>query len=262
MKMMSKTIAVAALAVAATGVAEARIALGTDTTAAGGEFALAITNLTKEVSYVLDSGIFSVNLNPNAPLTLTTTAAADAAFSQFISSYTAGDNVVWGFGTANVLLEATEQVPNVGYYGTKETPANPNLSGYLQANTAWSTMMNLNNTGTVGIDDAVNTSSFRAKGTAGYLGDYGLNGGGAAAYNIFGGLGNSLAFIKDGVTGEFGDIPTFQLLGTANLALTSNSATFTAFSAPAAVPLPAAVWMFGAGLMGMLRLNRRKSVTA
>jgi hypothetical protein len=28
----------------------------------------------------------------------------------------------------------------------------------------------------------------------------------------------------------------------------------------AAVPLPAAVWMFGAGLMGMLRLNRRKSM--
>ncbi len=29
-----------------------------------------------------------------------------------------------------------------------------------------------------------------------------------------------------------------------------------------AVPLPAAVWMFGAGLMGMLRMNRRKSVQA
>lgn len=29
---------------------------------------------------------------------------------------------------------------------------------------------------------------------------------------------------------------------------------------PAAVPLPAAVWMFGAGLMGLLRLNRRRSL--
>jgi len=27
-----------------------------------------------------------------------------------------------------------------------------------------------------------------------------------------------------------------------------------------AVPLPAAVWMFGAGLMGVLRLTRRKSM--
>ena len=36
--------------------------------------------------------------------------------------------------------------------------------------------------------------------------------------------------------------------------LTGNTLTF--------VPLPAAVWLFGAGLMGMVRLNRRKSVQA
>jgi hypothetical protein len=28
------------------------------------------------------------------------------------------------------------------------------------------------------------------------------------------------------------------------------------------VQLPAAVWMFGAGLMGVLRLNRRKAIQA
>ena len=45
--------------------------------------------------------------------------------------------------------------------------------------------------------------------------------------------------------------------------LTDSSLTFAApvvVTPPAAVPLPAAVWMFGAGLMGMLRLNRRKSM--
>jgi len=41
--------------------------------------------------------------------------------------------------------------------------------------------------------------------------------------------------------------------------LAGNSLTFAA-PAVAAVPLPAAVWMFGAGLMGVLRLNRRKSM--
>lgn len=41
--------------------------------------------------------------------------------------------------------------------------------------------------------------------------------------------------------------------------LAGNSLTFAA-PAPAAVPLPAAVWMFGAGLMGVLRLTRRKSM--
>ncbi|MBD9355735.1 hypothetical protein [Methylomonas albis] len=41
--------------------------------------------------------------------------------------------------------------------------------------------------------------------------------------------------------------------------LAGNSLTFTA-PPVASVPLPAAVWMFGAGLMGVLRLNRRKSL--
>lgn len=43
--------------------------------------------------------------------------------------------------------------------------------------------------------------------------------------------------------------------------LSGNTLTLSA-ATPAAVPLPAAVWMFGAGLMGVLRLNRRKSVEA
>lgn len=45
--------------------------------------------------------------------------------------------------------------------------------------------------------------------------------------------------------------------------LAGNALTFAAPAItppPAAVPLPAAVWMFGAGLMGVLRLNRRKSM--
>ena len=42
--------------------------------------------------------------------------------------------------------------------------------------------------------------------------------------------------------------------------LAGNTLSFSAPVVPAAVPLPAAVWLFGAGLMGMLRLNRRKSM--
>jgi|CXWL01.1.fsa_nt_gi hypothetical protein len=52
------------------------------------------------------------------------------------------------------------------------------------------------------------------------------------------------------------DANDIKLLGSYNLSLTS--LTFT----PSAVPLPAAVWMFGAGLMGLLRATRRKSLAA
>ncbi|PPD37018.1 MAG: hypothetical protein CTY18_01500 [Methylomonas sp.] len=41
--------------------------------------------------------------------------------------------------------------------------------------------------------------------------------------------------------------------------LTAQGLSFTAEGGQTAVPLPAAVWMFGAGLMGVLRLNRRKA---
>jgi hypothetical protein len=62
---------------------------------------------------------------------------------------------------------------------------------------------------------------------------------------------------------DFGDTVTQQtfepgdtiLLG--SLRLAGNALTFG--SGVPAVPLPAAVWMFGAGLMGMLRASRRKA---
>ena len=49
-----------------------------------------------------------------------------------------------------------------------------------------------------------------------------------------------------------------KLVGAFTLA--GNTLSFA--PAVSAVPLPAAVWMFGAGLMGVLRLNRRKAVQA
>ena len=63
--------------------------------------------------------------------------------------------------------------------------------------------------------------------------------------------------------GDFGTNVTLQsdITKIGAFTLAGNSLTF-APAAVSAVPLPAAVWMFGAGLMGMLRLNRRKSVQA
>ena len=45
-----------------------------------------------------------------------------------------------------------------------------------------------------------------------------------------------------------------QFAGMYNLNLAAGTLTYSA------VPLPAAVWMFGAGLMGVLRFTRRKSM--
>lgn len=89
--------------------------------------------------------------------------------------------------------------------------------------------------------------------------------------NLWGTKSDTAGGIAYGSTGNFFNVTGTQaksglkfvltetdtLLGTWNL--TGNTLSFTAASAPAAVPLPAAVWMFGAGLMGFLGMTRRKS---
>jgi hypothetical protein len=69
--------------------------------------------------------------------------------------------------------------------------------------------------------------------------------------------GQSIGFQLGQMNLETGDNMPTTFAGQWKLA--ANALTF---SAPpvASVPLPAAVWMFGAGLMGVLRLNRRKSM--
>jgi len=257
MKQFSKVLLVAAMAATATGVAEARISTASDADARGSENVLAMANLTKEVSYLLDLGVFTREFDYNAPFSRAINTT-DVAFNTFIGSYAAGDNVVWGFSSTYSLLNAIEDIPLTGYYGTKETAADPGFSGWAQAGGAFDTMISGNQSADT--DNSINPSSFRTKGQIGYIGDFGKNGGGNAAYNIFGDLGNTVAFVHDGLQGDTGLDAKWTILGTADFSLTSNSAllTFT----PTAVPLPAAVWMFGAGLMGVLRLNRRKSVAA
>ena len=76
-----------------------------------------------------------------------------------------------------------------------------------------------------------------------------------------GAYGSSLGFYHAG-TGP--NLAEDALIGTREAfvggwKLSGNALTFNAANV-AAVPLPAAVWLFGAGLMGLLGLNRRKSM--
>lgn len=78
--------------------------------------------------------------------------------------------------------------------------------------------------------------------------------------------GTAVNFYYGGVSqvpgGRQGTVDGFTASDVTNLGqflLTGNTLTF-APAGVSAVPLPAAVWMFGAGLMGVLRITRRKSV--
>ncbi len=89
--------------------------------------------------------------------------------------------------------------------------------------------------------------------------------------NLFGGNSTANAGIAFGATGNFYDITgtttgsgihktfTENKLDLGTFSLSGNTLTFTPVAA-SAVPVPAAVWMFGTGLLGLLGLNRRKAV--
>jgi len=81
------------------------------------------------------------------------------------------------------------------------------------------------------------------------------------ADTLWGKNANASAGIGYGSTGNFfnavaGTPNTYSNIGT--WTLTGNNLIFTSATA-SAVPLPTAVWMFGAGLMGLLGATRRKS---
>ncbi|UOA10533.1 VPLPA-CTERM sorting domain-containing protein [Methylobacter sp. S3L5C] len=85
---------------------------------------------------------------------------------------------------------------------------------------------------------------------------FGLQTGAKAA----GAYGSALAFFHatnvPNAAGDELESHVEQFAGSWTLA--GNTLSFSAPAPISAVPLPAAVWFFGAGLMGMLRLNRRK----
>ena len=95
----------------------------------------------------------------------------------------------------------------------------------------------------------------------GQFNDFNTVFGGQNSASVAGAYGSTLAFFHETTVYDANvesQVPVLEKFA-GEWKLAGNSLTFAA-PVVAAVPLPAAVWMFGAGLMGMLRLNRRKSM--
>lgn len=261
MKFSKKLAAVAVLAVAASGAAEARIQAIGDNTADGSEFVFNLVNYTAQNSFTLDLGFtveqFIADTNLSRSFTL-----SDSNFASFAAAYAAGNNVAWGVSGGHGILADVTDLPKVGFYTTSVEAAPANIDGNWAdiSNTIgkWDGMVK-----TVQTQDANsnNLSTFRTVGQAGYTAEYGNDFQTALPFIGQGQLGTALSFLRETVNVDdfdTGEIQTFA--GKWNFAINGNVGTLTYSAAPVvATPLPAAVWMFGAGLMGVLRLNRRKS---
>jgi hypothetical protein len=266
MKLFTKTLLVSALALAATGAQASIQSIGANT-ADGSEFVLNLVNLTKQNSYTLDMGftVAQFMANPNQTLSFNSVLAADANFASFVATYAAGDDASWGIFGGNGHVETGADLATFGFYNTSvANPAgafNPTFSD-LSGNqfARFDSMLGQVNSGTAAVSS--NGSIFKTVGQTGYTAYLGQSLFGSTSTVAQGAVGSDLFFAFDKIIDNenYNDGERVVFDGKWNLSIAGGvgSLNYTVSS----VPVPAAVWMFGAGLMGMLRLNRRKSIAA
>lgn len=254
----SKTLLAAAL-FASAGAANAGIAQGT--TDATREAYISVYDSVQALTYNLDLGITLADLVANVnnnDYSFNFDLSGDSKWHTFSANLNAGSTVysIAAGRSTKLAITLQEPVPSPSSNsGSQSSPAavdlhagEINVVSGLTASENVSTLVSDTDTPQTGQYGDFN-SIFGTKSVANASIAYGTE---AAFYFLQGTTVNRQFGADDGL-GFAG--------GTGRWLLAGNTLSFTA-SPVAAVPVPAAIWMFGAGLLSMLGLNRRKAVTA
>lgn len=257
MKHFSKSLLAVALLAATTGAANASIQVGNNTTS---EAYLSVYDSTQGLTFTLDLGLTFGDLVLNKAndtfsksydLAALTAGSTGGKWSTFAANLNAATTVygVVASGTAGRLFAT----------GPENSPAKfATLAG---ATGAVSVLANhISTVNKASLDDnagavtstALNLSAIISDADTANTGQHNQDG---QFSTLNGGKSDAAADISYGQAGNFyyyegAKVP---FLATQQWTLAGNTLTY------AAVPLPAAVWMFGAGLMGVLGLTRRKN---
>ncbi|MGZ8946304.1 MAG: hypothetical protein ACXW1W_12865 [Methylococcaceae bacterium] len=259
MKKFNKTLMAAALMVAA-GSANASIQVGSNTLS---EAYLSVYDSSQALTFVLDLGLkmgdLVTNLNTAAfsksydlaALTASSTGGKWSTFAANLNTATTVYGVV-ATGTLGKIVATGPAVSPAKFAVLSDATAavtkiNNHISSVNTATLADNTGAAVSTT--LNLSAIISDADDANNGQHNQLGSF-------ASFS--GGKSDAAADISYGTAGNF-----YYYAGTATPALSAlkwklDAGTLT--YSVAAVPLPAAVWMFGAGLMGMLRLNRRKSM--
>jgi hypothetical protein len=290
MKKFNKTLLVAAMALAATGTAQARISNVTNAAQfTGSELVLTVWNTTLEKSFSQDLGVKQSDFLANTSLVRNWTIN-DANLTNFLAGNGANDNIIYNVASGSSSLSGQSALVSGGIYDglTKKTAS---LTGYGLVTTGTGTLAdfsavtnssakinnassaingnNLNvNAGSNEITgaDTVNASLFAATpADTGYAGTaFGTNFDGTlGSFNTTAAVGSDLSLFRASLNPALTSQAVFaEYDNKINFSVAGGVGTLKFAPVVSAVPLPAAVWLFGAGLMGVLRLNRRKSIAA
>jgi hypothetical protein len=252
MKLFTKTLFAAAMLAGVAGAAQASIKTGS----IDAEAFLQVYDKTQGLTYDLDLGSQASLANLKLTPTLSYDLSADANWVSFASNLDPANTkfgVVVGYNTQAAWTTLTTPTPPKG--AAFQTIANA-IKGQA---------LNINN-GTVLADTAANLSKVVADTATIKTGEW--SAGSAPGINTLASLYGTYNVNGANASVPFGTDAPFYMLVTSGTGVTATlspnvwslSTTGLTFAAPtpAAVPLPAAVWMFGAGLLSMLGLNRRK----
>jgi len=269
MSLKLKTLVVA-VAMAAAGVAQAApISVGgynptfgpTGTgDAAGGNVIFTIYDQSAGLSLALNTNKTVLDMvNANTSFSIT-----DAGLASFLTDHAADQSsMIWNMGAVSDGPSLTGVATTNGNAGNIWNPAMSPLDGYTEALSMDGVYYYAgNNSGFLGASNSLVSAASSATGFLG--GSWATTlGGGAAAWGP--GFDNTLTGLNGGMKMSFLAIdPNDQGLapiattfaGTWSVNAAAGTLDYTA--GVSAVPVPAAVWLFGSGLLGLVGVSRRK----
>jgi hypothetical protein len=245
----------------------------TDPATGSGDLILFIQDVTTGQTYARDTGIslasvYAVDASgANTAAALNIHVTADANLSTFLGSVASTDTLQWaveggawtGSGSTALSPIGVERIVTTSGTGNAELVSQSSFtSKFVNLSTEIS---NLNAFGM--LDPMGSTHETGAKATSGD-GIWGGPNGVAGDTTWYGALDNSgIALTASqslyGLTGNGtkGGTTKFSLLGTLSLDAAGN--LNSAGGNPPPVPLPAALWVFGSGLLGLFGVGRRRN---
>lgn len=245
------------VALAMSGAANASI-LRTNSTNGSGEMFLTVWDKDAAQSYALDLGVRTIDFNADWTQTLSYDLSGDANFANFMNS---SNNIVYTVAGAD---QSAWDILNYGFLTTVSSDFESvriSASTYSRIGGVSGTIdvMALNsNTDSGDVIDAnfaANLSNFSLSSDTGYagLGTWGSNLGGTAITSTAN-IDSSVAFYaalmdSDWFTPIITELPNVWTL---------TSAGQLTYAPVSAVPVPAAVWLFGSGLLGLVSVARRR----
>ena len=263
MRIKTLVTAVALATMAGMGsVANAAIDTGSPGQPLGSEMFVTVFDPSGLTSYALDLGIFHSTFVDANTTNLSFDLAQDVNFSQFVGQ----TDLRFTVESVARNFDTLEDVPYFGLLTTTSTSEATLLNqvanfAALAARTATVSTMGLNlnvDAGQGQTDFAANNSGVSIVGDIGYYGNptWGDNMGNAG-FTISSTVGTSIDFYFLSINATDGAYDNVMLtnFGSWNLS-TAGMLTYT--SNASVIPVPAAAWLFGSGLLGLVGVARRK----